>query len=89
MQYRTYINTDGVTGVDARTDRQTDGRVDRQTDTTKALILLGLEYFTIDFYLYFGVLFTAVSQSVGYIPKFNVSNDIDQDELTGINLDQC
>ena len=55
----------------------------------KALILLGLEYFTIDFYLYFGVLFTAVSQSVGYIQKFNVSNDIDQDELTGINLDQC
>ena len=32
MQYRaytwTYINTDGVTGVDARTDRQTDKQTD-------------------------------------------------------------
>ena len=45
MQFRTYINTDGVTGVDERTDRQTnrqtdrrtDGRADRQTDTAKAL----------------------------------------------------
>ena len=69
MQYRTYINTDGVTGVDARTDRQTDrqtdGRTDGRTDrqTKKALILLGLEYFTIDFYIlvYFSPLLAKVS----------------------------
>ena len=35
MQYLAYrwtcINTDGVTGMDARTDRQTDGRTDGRT----------------------------------------------------------
>ena len=66
MQYRsyrwTYINTDGVTGVDARTDRQTDrqagGRTDRQTQR-KLWILLGLEYFTIDF-IFISIIFLII-----------------------------
>ena len=38
MQYRTYINTDGVTGwmrgqTDRQTDRQTDGRADRHNES--------------------------------------------------------